>query len=166
MLADLAHEIGYWRSWYSWGADVVGRYLNHERLGEHFRRDVPLPDDGHNHKLTDEEGQLVYKHLQLVRKYAKRRSSTIFYEKGFWTTDDALYSDLEEIGVRALEDAVRRYDPTRGVTFGAFARKRVGGAMDNYLQRDRVPTVGGLAEVHIGMKVPNPLLKMAGRHQP
>jgi hypothetical protein len=25
MLADLAHEIGYWRSWYSWGADVVGR---------------------------------------------------------------------------------------------------------------------------------------------
>jgi RNA polymerase sigma factor (sigma-70 family) len=159
MLSDLAYEVGHWRSWYSWGPDVVGRYLNHERLGEHFRRDVPLPNEGHNRKLTDEEGQLVYKHLPLVRKYAKRRSSVIFDEKGFWTTDDPLYSDLEEIGVRALEEAVRRHDPTRGVTFGAFVRKRVGGAMDNYLQRDRVPTVGGLAEAHIGMTVPNPLLR-------
>jgi RNA polymerase sigma factor (sigma-70 family) len=159
MLSDLAYEIGRWRSRYSWGPDVVGGYLDHERLGEHFKRDDSLPDDGHNRKLTEDEGRLVYNHLPLVRKYAKRRSSIVFDEKGFYTTDDSLYSDLEEIGMRALEDVVRRYDPTRGVTLGAFARLRVGGAMDNYLQRDRMPTVGGLAEVHIGMNVPNPLLK-------
>jgi DNA-directed RNA polymerase specialized sigma subunit len=42
-----------------------------------------------------------------------------------------------------LEAAARRFDPTRGVPFDAFARKLVAWTMDNYLTRGRIRVVGG-----------------------
>jgi hypothetical protein len=43
--------------------------------------------------------------------------------------------------LEVLESEVRKFDPTLGVTFGAAVRKRLNGAMDNYLTRERIETV-------------------------
>ena len=47
-----------------------------------------------------------------------------------------LHPDLVQEGFIGLLDAHTRYDSTRGVSFGTFARPRVEGAMLDYLHRE------------------------------
>lgn len=49
------------------------------------------------------------------------------------------YEDLVQAGMLGLLDAVRRYDPTRGVPFGAYARYRVRGSMLDSIRSYLVP---------------------------
>jgi hypothetical protein len=94
----------------------------------------PQQGSGHNWELTDEECKLVTDHLPLVRAEAVKRASTVTNLAGGTDLDDELLSELEAIGLQVMEDQIRRWDRTRGVTFGAFARKYVAGAMDNFFR--------------------------------
>jgi DNA-directed RNA polymerase specialized sigma subunit len=89
---------------------------------------------GHNWELTDEERKLITDHEPLVKAEAVKRASTITDLAGGTVLDDELLSELEAIGLQVLEDQIRRWDRTRGVTFGAFVRKAVAGAMDNFFR--------------------------------
>jgi len=146
LLADLAYEMWgwHWCNFGGWGIEFLGRYVEHARLNQFFRRHEPIPK-GHNRQTSPEQDELIISHLPFVRKHARKRATTVWDQKGWLAVNDSLYSDLEEIGVRVLEAAVHRFDPTRGVSFGAFVRKRVAGAMDDFLARERLPTVGGNA---------------------
>jgi DNA-directed RNA polymerase specialized sigma subunit len=77
----------------------------------------------------------------LVRKFAVQRASQINNLAGGTALDHALLAGLERIGLEVLVEQVRRWNRTRGVTFGAFVKARVAGAMDNYLTRERIETV-------------------------
>jgi DNA-directed RNA polymerase specialized sigma subunit len=94
----------------------------------------PSQGSGHNWELTDEERKLVTDHLPLVTAEAVKRASTITNLAGGTVLDEELLSELEAIGLQVLEDQIRRWDRTRGVTFGAFVRKYVAGAMDNFFR--------------------------------
>jgi hypothetical protein len=101
--------------------------------------DIP---DGHNVQLTAEERELVWKHLPLVRKHASRlarNSRGGFGRHGKLTfgVSQVLFDALETVGTEVLRERVRRWDRTRGVTFGKFVEKRVEGAMKDYI--DRLP---------------------------
>jgi Sigma-70 region 2 len=85
--------------------------------------------------LTEEQRKRVVDHLPLVRSLARERAGKINNLAGGTTFDHALFAELEGIGLQVLEERVKRWDQARGVTFGAFARTRVAGAMDNYLTR-------------------------------
>jgi DNA-directed RNA polymerase specialized sigma subunit len=78
-----------------------------------------------------------------VQKLAKERATTVS-SRGY-EVNDTLFSDLEEVGFRALEAALEHFDPTRGIAYGAFVRRRVAGAMDNWLARERIRTINGNA---------------------
>jgi RNA polymerase sigma factor (sigma-70 family) len=95
---------------------------------------------GHNRGLTGEESKLITTYLPLVRKLAVQRASSINNLAGGTALDEALLAELEDIGLQVLEEQVGHLDRTRGVTFGAFVRARVAGAMDNYLTRERIRT--------------------------
>jgi DNA-directed RNA polymerase specialized sigma subunit len=95
---------------------------------------------GHNRGLTGEECKLITAYLPLVRKLAVHRASSINNLAGGTALDHALLAHLEDIGMQVLEEQVCRWERTRGVTFGAFVRRRVAGAMDNYLSRKRIKT--------------------------
>jgi RNA polymerase sigma factor (sigma-70 family) len=134
--AEIAELIVGWAEHYpSWGRPIRDEYRHHPQLGEHIAalEDTPIPE-GHNHQLPTDAGQLIAGQLELVRRLAIQRA------RG----NDSLVDDLEEVGRRALEDAARRFDPTRGVPFGAFARQTVRWEMDRWLKRVRIPCVGGL----------------------
>jgi RNA polymerase sigma factor (sigma-70 family) len=77
-------------------------------------------------QLTDEQRKLVNNHLYLVERLAKR---------GF---NEAHRADVERVGLDALEEQARRFDPARRVPFEAFARQRIKGAMLNYFRGNRV----------------------------
>jgi hypothetical protein len=136
LLAGIAALIVGWAEYHpSWGRRILDEYRDHPELGEHIAalEDPPIPE-GHNHQLPAEAGELIAGQLPLVRKLAGQRA------RG----NDSLVDDLEEIGRRALEDAASRFDPTRGVPFGAFSRQQVKWAMDRWLKRERIPGTGGL----------------------
>jgi RNA polymerase sigma factor (sigma-70 family) len=141
ILEDIAAEIVGWPERYR---EIVDEYRQHPLLEPYIREleDVPLPD-GDNVRPPPELGEMISNNLHLVESLAKRRARTVSNVTGWLATDDALYSDLEAVGMQALEEAAHRYDRTRGVPFEAFARIRVAGAMDNYLKRERIPTIGG-----------------------
>src|SRR5262245_35042789 len=91
--------------------------------------------------LTNEQARHVTSHLPLVRKYAGKIA------KG----NQALFTELEALGLNQLEALARTYDPTKGVTFGAYAQHRLRGAMLDYvtLNRNKTLSVGGINEVGI-----------------
>jgi hypothetical protein len=99
--------------------------------------------------LTDEQCKMVVEHSRprtkgerdsLVYAAARKRATGI-NGAGKKSIDPELLAELEEIGLTTLMDQVAKWDRNRGVTFGAFAKLRVEGAMDNYLTRDRLKTV-------------------------
>jgi RNA polymerase sigma factor (sigma-70 family) len=142
ILEQLSIEIAYWAKYHPrWGKEILSECLRNPALKPFLTRDMPLPDNGHNRPLPENAGELIYKHLPLVRRLAKERATTVS-SRGY-EVNDTLFSDLEEVGVRALEAALEHFDPTRGITFGVFVRKRVAGAMDNYLARERIRTING-----------------------
>ena len=81
-----------------------------------------------------------------VRKLAVQRASEINNLAGGTALDHALLAELEGIGLKVLEEKILDWDPTLGVTFGAFVRKRIAGEMDNYLTRKRIKTVNSDAD--------------------
>jgi hypothetical protein len=107
---------------------------------------------GLNRQLTEEENKLIRGHLDLMRKLAHQRAvldqnlirdleDTALeacceraQEHGVIITDHHdLFADLESIGLEVLEEQAGCWDPTGGVTFGAFVEARIAAAMDNYL---------------------------------
>jgi RNA polymerase sporulation-specific sigma factor len=89
--------------------------------------------------LTAAQARMVTTHLKLARNYAGK------YAFG----DQGLFAALDDLGVRTLMEQARKYDPHRGVTFGAYAQHRVRGAMLDYLKLNhgREIAVGGPDEV-------------------
>jgi RNA polymerase sigma-B factor len=77
----------------------------------------------------DERHRLIEDHLPLVHAIARR-----FAHRG-----EAL-DDLVQVGSVGLIKAVDRFDPTRGVTLGAYATHTIAGEIRRHL-RDRVPLI-------------------------
>jgi len=73
--------------------------------------------------------QFVDQHLQFVRRIAR----TISRRSSASATLD--YEDLVQAAIIGLLEAEERFDPSRGVPFRAFAKKRVTGAMQDELRR-------------------------------
>jgi DNA-directed RNA polymerase specialized sigma subunit len=134
-----------------WRQMVANDYPQHVSLLDWVTRydfyDEPRKpaQGGRDRPPTPEEGKLVTEHLPLVRKFAVQRASKINNLAGGTTLDHGLLAELERIGLKVLEEQVGRWEPARGVTFGAFAKLRVAGAMDNYLARERIRTVSSTA---------------------
>jgi len=75
---------------------------------------------------------LAESHMQLVRKVARRVARTLPRHVGV--------DDLVGAGALGLVDAARKYDPTRGIAFDAYASIRIRGAiMDQLRAFDFVP---------------------------
>lgn len=68
-----------------------------------------------------ERDRLVMEHTGLVRVMAQRLAQRL--------PSQVEISDLISVGVLGLIDAATRYKPNTGVPFGAFARRRIQGAM-------------------------------------
>jgi RNA polymerase sigma factor for flagellar operon FliA len=71
--------------------------------------------------LTAEEEEQVIGNLALVRWIARRLASAIPVR--------VEREDLVQTGILGLIDAIRRYDPAKGIPFPAYARFRIRGAM-------------------------------------
>jgi hypothetical protein len=141
-LAHAADLITGWAARYpSWGLGILEQYRHHPQLAEYLAaEDIPIPE-GHNH-LPADAGEMIAGQLKLVRWLALERTRRPVASPSRGTAfedNSTLFDDLEAVGLRALEDAVRRFDPTRGVPFGAFARRMVKWAMDRWLKRERFP---------------------------
>ena len=69
----------------------------------------------------DTRNQLVMEHVDFVKGIASRLSHRL--------PPQVECAELVSVGVIGLIDAADRYEPSRGVPFAAFARRRVHGAM-------------------------------------
>jgi len=78
------------------------------------------------HSVTDED---IARHEGLVRRYARRLA-----------LHPDMIPDLEQEGRIAVFQALQRYDPTRGLTEGAYVGSYVWGAMRHFL-RDQAHTI-------------------------
>jgi RNA polymerase sigma factor for flagellar operon FliA len=70
---------------------------------------------------TEERDRLVMAHLPLVKILAQRLSQRL--------PSQVEFNELVSVGVLGLIEAANRYEPSLGVPFEAFARRRVHGAM-------------------------------------
>lgn len=77
-----------------------------------------------------EQNKLIESHVQLARSRAS----------AFRASSMMPYDDLLGEAYLSLVKAARRFDPTRGVTFGAYAKQVINGYLFNYL-RDRARSV-------------------------
>ncbi|HEX5215032.1 MAG TPA: RNA polymerase sigma factor FliA [Vicinamibacterales bacterium] len=75
---------------------------------------------------VDESNSLVLKHLGLVKALASRLAHRV--------PSHIELSELISVGMMGLVEASRRYEPSRGVPFDAFARRRIHGAMVDALR--------------------------------
>jgi DNA-directed RNA polymerase sigma subunit (sigma70/sigma32) len=88
--------------------------------------------------LSVEQAKLITDHIPLVRKFAGSIA------RG----DQIVFSELEALGLRTLEEQVRLYVPGTGAPFGAYARYRVRGAMIDHVRANgRTIRVGGMSEL-------------------
>lgn len=80
----------------------------------------------------DESNSLVLAHLGLVRALASRLVHRV--------PSHIELNELISVGMMGLVEAARRFEPSRGVPFDAFARRRIHGAMvDALRQLDMTP---------------------------
>ncbi len=80
----------------------------------------------------EERNQLVVEHIGLVKSIARRMAQRV--------PSQVEVSELMGVGMIGLVDAAGRYEPSLGVPFEAYARRRVHGAMLDSLRRlDGVP---------------------------
>lgn len=138
-----------------WGADVCRSHLNTPGLGDALRAAMRDPLDdlpaGHNShsRFNDDDREQIIRYLPLIRSYAASRATSIVNARGDTWMDEGTFAQLEALGLRVLEDELRKcdddgnriFDPTQGVTFGAYVKKRLAGEMDNWLTRKRIRTV-------------------------
>jgi RNA polymerase sigma factor (sigma-70 family) len=167
ILCGIARDINDWATFETWGPALRNAYLKHWELSHYIRhmeaQGAALWASEPPHRspeqipetpqaLTEQQRQLVLSHLPLVAARANRyapieRHTFARRKKGqvvgrpIVHEADELNMHLREIGMRRLEDCARKYDPTRGITFGAFADDRVTGAMVNYLNREKLRLV-------------------------
>jgi len=79
-----------------------------------------------------QRNQLVVQHIGLVKSIARRMAQRV--------PSQVEVSELMGVGMIGLVDAAGRYEPSLGVPFEAYARRRVHGAMLDSLRRlDGVP---------------------------
>jgi len=132
ILKRAAERLNDWAANKTWGAGVRSRFTSAGHILSIYiaadlkRSDLLRAPEGHNSQLTADEADLVLRHWPLVESEAQKIARR----------DGELYDRLTTIGRAELEKAVRRFDVTRGFTFGAFVRKRIRGSMLNYLERD------------------------------
>ncbi len=95
---------------------------------------IDMEDNASDGKMTNEQRQLFFQYLPLVGYAVKR-------VVGYGTPPEPLeYSDLVQLGMIGLMDAVKRYDPTRGVQFQTYALNRIRGTIQDELRKlDWVP---------------------------
>jgi len=140
--SEIAELIVGWAEYHpSWGRRIRDEYRHHPRLGEYLAEDIPIPE-GHNQQLPADAGEMIAGQIKLVRWLAleRTRRPVAKPEGGVsFEYNSVLFDDLEAVGLRALEDAARRFDPTRGVPFGAYARRMVKWDMERWLKRGRFP---------------------------
>ena len=80
---------------------------------------------------TESRDALVIGHIELVRSMASRLGRRL--------PSQVELSELVSVGVLGLIEAATRYQPSLGVPFDAFARRRINGAMlDSLRGRDWV----------------------------
>jgi hypothetical protein len=123
ILRQAADEIESWVR-LGWGRAIHAEYVDDERLRGFLLREQPK--DWRSLPLTV-DGPTLAQHLPLVRSLAERRS----------LGNHSLCEELDAVGWEALEECARNFDPKRHRTFGVYARKRVDGAMMNYIRRER-----------------------------
>jgi hypothetical protein len=65
------------------GRGMLSDYRHHRQLELHITalENVPFPD-GDNHRPPPNEGEMIPKHLPLVRSYAKKRATQVSNELG------------------------------------------------------------------------------------
>jgi hypothetical protein len=120
-----------------WGGAIRQHYINHPVLGRYLLDERARPpqwtaglagkDDA---SLSAEQAKLVSDHVPLVKSIAKQ----------FAGNRDWLRDELETHGLEKLVCLLRDYDSTRGVAFGAFAKKHLKGAMRDYVL-NRLPAI-------------------------
>jgi Sigma-70 region 2 len=125
ILANLAFNLNWC------GGAIRQRYVNHPILGRYLLDERAQPPQGtvglagkDDASLSAQQTKLVSDHVPLFKSIARQ-----FAGKRDWLRDD-----LETHGMEKLVSLVRDYDSTRGVTFGAFAKRRLMGAMRDYLK--------------------------------
>jgi len=74
---------------------------------------------------TDRES-LINDHVELARRVARHAACRV--------PSHAIRDDAESAGLLGLVEAADRFDPSRGVPFDAFARRRVQGAVLDFLR--------------------------------
>jgi len=74
----------------------------------------------------DESNRLVLAHINLVKALASRLAHRV--------PSHIELSELVSVGMMGLVEAARRFEPSRGVPFDAFARRRIQGAMVDALR--------------------------------
>lgn len=121
-----------------WRDELKRRYLDHPQLGEHLT--ARASGVGHNagppiaDPLTEAEWELVKKHSPLSDKPNVVGPNVVSsLAREYSHGNPILRDELEAFGIELLTVLVRRWDRSRGVTFGAFAKRFLRGAM-----RDRV----------------------------
>jgi len=129
ILAALALDINIWARHSHSIAKIRKRYLRHPELGPYLRREhiIPyeiIPIERSPPTLTAEQAGLAYNHWLVVRKLAGQ----------FAPDNKALRDNLEAHGLEELVNLIRRYDPARGVAFGAFAKPHLAKAMREYVR--------------------------------
>jgi RNA polymerase sigma factor (sigma-70 family) len=143
VIRELAREIVGWDR-YQWGAWFRQRYKSHPQLGAPLQEALAERGKAGTRRgrgLTASEAELVAKHLPLVNKLARIKSETIVDVSGRRAFNDDVWTHLEALGLEVLEEEVKKFDRSLGVSFGAFVRQRLNGAMNNYLKRKRIKTL-------------------------
>jgi hypothetical protein len=82
---------------------------------------------------TEEQHTLVLNHIRLVKSMAKK-----------CYVSSVMRDELVTFGIEMLGDLVREWDRDRNVTFGAFAKPWLRGAMRDHV-RHQIRTVGGMS---------------------
>src|SRR5258708_2149162 len=90
-----------------------------------------LPDEQEAVTDKDQRGHLILEHLPFVQTLARRLSASMPHNIDM--------HDLVQDGVLGLIDAVKNFDPNRGVKFQTFAERRIRGAMIDALRKDAWP---------------------------
>jgi hypothetical protein len=135
ILKYAARRINDWANRFSWGVSLREHYSARDHvLSGYIKDDLDYIESlgsaigaGHNWQLTAEERDLVVKHWRLVDSEARKIAGE----------NTELNYVLAAIGRAELESAVRRYDRTRNIPFGAFVKPGIHGRMINHLERVR-----------------------------
>ena len=121
----------------AWGIEVRLKYLGQgSPLAPYIAADLRRRQqrrDGAEWQppLSAEQAKMVADHTPLISKYANDIA------RG----NQALFTELEVLGLQELEKMARKYDPSRKVSFGSFATKRLRGAMLDHAVMNRSRTV-------------------------